>query len=178
MKRLSLVATTVVMFLMPAGAHAYVTTGQDAVRVTGSSAIYLIEFEFGHGDHEIHIPVFARDTDDASREFLSYGLFDDENRRVNGITSAGIVLANAPIEDGRYIIPAGESRTLTLLVIASVPTEVPIANIYSEVTYLPFSFDGENELQLNPSELQYYRTPSLVLPIQVSIENISTVPVN
>lgn len=176
MKYIKLTVLAVFVLVPLSNTWAYVTTDQHAFLVTGKSAIYAIEFEFGHGDHEVHIPVLARDTMQTSRDFISYTLQNDEGEQVSNVQSAGIVLGNAPIEDGVYKVPKGEKRAFTLLVIASATAEMKTTDMYTQVQYLPFSFDGEEPLQLNPSELQYYKTPSVTLPLVARVQKITIVP--
>lgn len=171
MKYTHLILFAVFLLLPISALNAYETTDQAAVQVTSTSAIYLIEFEFGHGDHDIHIPVRAHDSTERSRDFLSYRFVNDDDERIENVRSAGIVLSDTPIEDGNYVIPEGERRTLTLLVVASAE-DISTTPMSAHVTSLPFSFDGEEELQLNPSELQYYRTPAVVMPIKVNLGRV------
>jgi len=142
------------------GAEAYFTTDQSAFRMVDGAALYLIEFKFGHGNYEIRIPVKANGTTEHSREFLSYGLYNRHNGLTENAVSAGIVLGDAQIENGEYVIPKGSRKTLTLLVVASSLER----DTRLQVEYLPFTFDGKQELQLNPSELEYYTTELVALP--------------
>jgi hypothetical protein len=149
------------LFVPFASASAYFTTSQQALKVTDTSALYIIQFEFGHDKHEIHIPILAKNTTEQSRSFLSYGLFDDSGNRIPGAETAGIVISDTPIQGTEYVTPLGKDETFTLLVVANLPDGANANKVHVGVNYLPFTFDGTLNLQLNPSELQYYATPSL-----------------
>lgn len=150
--------------------YAYETTDQKALRLSDTMGLYLITFEFGHEDHDVYIPVLAKRQSELQRGALSYEVIDDEGEIARG-AAAGIVLANLPIVNGMYQIPKGTSASFTLFTLFTKSDNEVGTEFTLNVTGLPFTFDAETELQLNPSELQHYMTPALdfdVKPFTVS----------
>lgn len=149
-------------------AEAYFTTNQKAVAFDGGSALFLIEYAFGVEKYNVHMPILAQDSNEKSSTQVSYAVFDETGKEVEG-TVAGIVLSSATLDkSGMYIVPKGTAKRFTLAVVftpsAPVPTvENTVKKYRLQVTHLPFSFNGTQELQLNPSELQYYTTKLIAL---------------
>lgn len=153
----ALILSTFMFVLAVQPGHAYETTAKQAFTLDGKTAIFLIEFAFGHENHEIHMPLSARAGNAETPTSLSYVIYDDEGEAAKGLTT-GIVLSSAPYRKGMYVTPRGHKIPFTLLV-AYTPSEDENQNAFrAEVTHLPFSFDGIQQLKLNPSELQYYTT--------------------
>ncbi len=142
--------------------EAYLTTDQNAFTINGKVGIYTIDFRFGHGSHDVYIPVTAMHTSVKTPGVLSYQIVDEELEVAKG-TSVGIVLGNAKIKNGMYVVPKGKSVTFTLLTFYVPNAEETETQFRTQVTELPFGFDGTQELQLNHSELQYYTTELLTL---------------
>ena len=144
-------------------AEAYVTTDQDAVALDNHAALFLIDYEFGHGSREMHLPIFASSTAESAK-LVSYEIVDDEGVAVGG-KSAGIVFSTAPYrpEAGMYVIPKNEKETFTLAVVFTPDSFSADTRYRLKVTNLPFSFNGEQQLELNPSELTYYTTEGISL---------------
>ena len=141
--------------------EAYTTTGQFAYSPNGHMGIYMTEFTFGHGDHDVYIPVLALRDQTIREDALSYTVTDEDGGIAEG-TIAGIVASRATYKNGFYVVPRGTRETFTLLTIFTPKSETS-ANYQTAVTHLPFNFDGSQSLKLNPSELQYYVTPLLEL---------------
>lgn len=137
-------------------AHAYTTTGQTAFTVNGTVGVYVIDFAFGHEKYAIHIPVAAQRTDTPTADALAYNVLNANGTPFTGNT-VGIVLSSAEVVDGEYVIPKGTRASLRLLVL-TINGAGDAGNFRTQVTHLPFSFDGKQELSLNPSELTYYTT--------------------
>lgn len=164
MKKLfaSIALFSLAFFVFPVSSHAYLTTDQNAFTLDDKMGIFLIDFSFGHQDHDVHIPVQAKFTAQKTTNSLSYSLYDDEDETAIG-TATGIVLSNAPYKNGVYVVPAGSNASFTLFVAFSKGEKETESQFRAEVTNLPFSFSGTQQLQLNPSELKYYITDFLTL---------------
>ena len=147
------------LFLLTGEAQAYTTTDQQAFTLDGTMGVYFIEYAFGHESHDIHMPFMSEHSEERHESALSYAFYDDEGERAGGNVTA-IILGNVPIADGEYVIPKGSVGTFTLLVFFTPESD---GDYRLQVTELPFSFNGTQELQLNPSELQYYQTEPLTL---------------
>ncbi|MCA9363833.1 hypothetical protein KC727_01280 [Candidatus Kaiserbacteria bacterium] len=154
----------VVLFFDGTHADAYYTTNQSAVTLEESVGLYTIDFMFAHEDYDIYIPIIAtRAPERVSDTLLSYTVLDRNDTIVEDGASAGIVLSNAKIQNGMYIVPKGTVRRFTLLTLFT-PTNTDTPNEFrTHVTHLPFSFDGTRQLQLNQSELVKYTTPLTTL---------------
>ncbi len=143
-------------------ADAYLTTGQEAIAIDSHSGLFSIDYEFGHESHEMHLPIFANLGGEQQTSRLTYQIIDETGREVSGKT-AGIVFSNAPLGKSMYEISKGVAKKFSLVVVFT-PSENTSGHTYRlQVTNLPFSFDGSQQLQLNPSELKYYTTKSIAL---------------
>ncbi len=165
MKFFILTAFLFVSFFIITGtkAQAYFTTGQEAVRLNDTSVLFSIEYRFGHGKNDIHMPVFAQNTTEGTTTTVSYTILDADGNQVPG-TATGIVFSKAKLtKDAEYVVQKKEARAFTLMVIFTPETPAPEKEYRLQVTYLPFTFNGTHQLQLNPSELTYYTTKYIAL---------------
>ena len=152
-----------VLFLLPVVSHGYFTTNQSAIDLGDRTGLFLIEYKFGVEDFDLHMPLIAKHEGGVATNFLSYEILDNQDNPVEG-TSFGIVLGNAKIDtNGMYRIPAGFGDTFLLAVFYTPPPEEGSEKYRLRVNHLPFTFVDHLNLQLNPSELQYYITPPLSL---------------
>jgi len=150
-------------FLFIPNAEAYETTNQAALKTSnGTTAVYLIAFEFGHEKYDIHIPIAAFVNKKANNESLSYSIIDNEEERAQGV-SAGLVLSSAELVDGMYVVPKGKKMKFTLLAFYTPSALETESDFRLQVDYLPFTFDGAQQLKLNEPELKYYTTELLTL---------------
>lgn len=147
------------LVLLPQSAAAYQTTEQKSVALSENTTLYTITYVFGHGDHELHLPILATNDQSmtAHTDRLTYAVVDQEEKTAPGTTS-GIILSNATIKDDMYITPKGAQKVFTLVVLHTNPGSEVYGSYDLKVTALPFSFDGAEQLALNPSELKYYTT--------------------
>jgi len=159
MKNITYLALLCLVFLATSSTSlAYFTTNQSAVRVTDTTSIFMIEYKFGHGSYEIRMPVLTERKNGVSDNKVLYNFYNEDNEVLDAGNATGIVLSDAEVLDGMYVIPKGKSKTLTLLVIFENQTP---DDVRLQVEYLPFQFNNTQHLRLNPSELQYYTTPFL-----------------
>ncbi len=140
-------------------ANAYFTTDQLSLSADNETAIFAIDFSFGHEKYDVYIPISAtRGTSSNSR--ISYEILGSD--RVSEGSSLGVVLSEAKRVGEYYIVPKGHKMSFTFLTFFTA--ENIVADKYkAQVTGLPFMFDGKQQLGLNPSELQYYVTDSVDL---------------
>lgn len=172
MKSFTIAAALVALtaFFVPTPTLAYTTTGTVGFTHNNKTLFNAISFSFGHEKHAVHIPITAR-TDAKSRDALTYEILDADGGAAAG-TPLGIVLSNAKVKGGEYVIPKGKSASFTLLTFFT-PTSTSTEAYRTQVTNLPFTFDGKQELQLNPSELQYYTTKPVTLHASVHLMPVS-----
>lgn len=159
--------------LVPQVSLAYFTTDQKAVQLNSDTVLYTITYKFGLPKASLNMPLAAvqgLDFGDASGQ-LGY-TFLNNDERVNVKTAYGIVLSDAKVIDNKYYVPKEELATFTLVVVAKLDAGLSTqsdenADLSLLVTSLPFTMTrSENEsarLQLNPSELKYYKTPAISL---------------
>lgn len=154
------------LVLMPTGfVFGYSTTNQEVVAFTETTTLYTITYAFGHGNHDLHLPILAtNNTDEREKnDRVVYSITDADGNKAPG-TMSSIVLGNVPVKDGMYVIPKGKKATFTLLVLYTHPSPLGNETYDLQVNSLPFSFDGTKQLGLNQGELKYYTT------IRASIE--------
>ncbi len=154
------VCSVFVFVLWGVSAHttqAYFTTSQKTIELDNGAALFLVDYEFGHKNHEIQMPFKIINADSKATDTLSFAIVDKDNGKIPGKASA-IIVSNTPLKKGLYSIPAGLQKKFTLIVVFT-PSASTTEDYRLQVTNLPFNFDGKQQLQLNPSELKYYTTP-------------------
>ncbi|MCF7815512.1 MAG: hypothetical protein K9M10_01985 [Candidatus Pacebacteria bacterium] len=155
--------TAIIIFFPNNQSSAYFTTAQNEILLNDGSGLFLIEYSFSNKKNDISMPILAQESNSKNRSFLEYSIFNSQGETVSGKTTA-IVLSNAQILDSRlYKIPKGTFGTFTLAVVFTPEIKDKKEKYRLEVTSLPFDFIGQAQLQLNPSELQYYTTKFLRL---------------
>jgi len=168
--KLSLIAS-LFLLVFPSTTLAYLTTNQTAVKLNDNVFLYTVSYEFGASKSDLVMPIMALPkTMTNDRMFaVGYESIDSEGEPAKLGNRLGLVLSNAKVVDGRYIVPKGTLVSFTLIVLVQV-TDAEIVNFDAEqnlalrVTSLPFIIRGintETTAQLNPTELQYYQTPAL-----------------
>lgn len=156
----------------PHTSEAYFTTDQQAYAVSEDTALFSLSYKFGFAERDLYMPIGAMRNVAANEHFVTgYQLLTDDKTPLTEGTAAGIVLtkdAAVTVVDNQYYVPAGTSATFTLYVIASFAdaTAHTTSDISLLMTQLPFVMETDDltiETHLNPSELQYYHTPSISL---------------
>ena len=156
-------------FILPLSASAYETTGQRAQKINETTALYFIDFSFGHEDHDTYIPVLAvRDQEHGSKlKSLGYEILEESEEETDrGVTQAIVFKKNenVTIENGMYKVPKGYKGSFTLAVVYTTDNALFEADYAVQVTDLPFYWDTDKKYQrLNESELKYYITPEVEL---------------
>jgi hypothetical protein len=148
--------------IIPSHAQAYETTRQTAVRLSDDVLMYLVTYSFGHEDFSYRMPVLAK-RDAESTNALSYTVLSNGKLRTSVGDTVGIVIADAPIEAGKYVVEAGEAKEFTLVTFLTLPKErsASSTNFSLTVTALPFELGTEGKYQqnrLSESELAKYQT--------------------
>ena len=176
------------IFVVPSVSQAYSTTAQSAIDLGNNKALFTITYKFGFLNREAYLPILASRNKnfEASGPNAGYAVLfngkteakaasstmqtNDVNLKLNYSILPGkakaIVLSDAQIKDGRYFLPKGKSGTFTLVAIVDMSTIANKDDMSLLMTSLPFTMidNGKRmEAQLNPSELQYYKTPELDL---------------
>ncbi len=173
---------------MPSITHAYLTTAQSAVDLGNGTALLTVSYKFGFLNREVYLPILADRNKKIDGKGTDAGysiLFDGKNAGqattsvlTSNIATASlnytvlpgkskaIVLSKAEIKDGRYYIPKGKSEVFTLIALVDLSKSNLKDNVSLLMTSLPFTMVDKSkkiDARLNPSELQYYKTPEIDL---------------
>ena len=158
--------------LLPSTSKAYFTTDQTATRINSETILYTVTYEFGLSGRELYMPIGALRDDNSttSSPYLKYTLLDKEDRTDIG-KSAGLVFStdeDVEIRDNQYYLAPDKTAKFTLVTLVNLPADQLESNLDLSllVTSLPFTMvKGGTPIpaHLNPSELQYYRTPTISL---------------
>lgn len=150
-----------IFLLTPQTTLAYLSSSQKVSNISSTTALYAIEFSFGHDKHDTYIPVLAvRDQVwGEAKKTLGFEVLTDDARSASS-SAFGIVLGGKNVtKDMMYFVPKGEVDTFTFYVLLNNTTD-ETDDYAVRVTDLPFYWDdARTHLKLNPSELQYYTTP-------------------
>lgn len=152
----------------PGLTQAYFTTGQSATLLNENTILFTVTYEFGFPERELYMPIVAQlaSTTAEKYPYVKYVIQDKKRDAIDtGVTKA-LVLTNdedVKIKDGQYYVPAGKAAKFTLVSLLTIePTETLDLSLL--VTRLPFTMVKAGTpipASLNPSELQYYRTPEV-----------------
>lgn len=160
------------ILLSPADSEAYFTTNQSATRLTDETIMYTVSYGFGFASRELYMPIMAtRSTGSERQQYLAeFTILNEDDEVITAGIGNGLVFTKSDgveIKDGQYYLEPGESATFTLIALLTIPKEQqPGEKLSLQMTQLPFTMvkDGVKiESHLNPSELQYYRTPAVEL---------------
>lgn len=143
-------------------AHAYLTTHKDAFTVDGETAVFIIDYEFGHEHYDLLLPFHASHSRSTTRDSVGYRIVDTDGTPGAG-TAYGVVLSSVTRENMLYRIPKGYSAPFRLLVLYTRDASEVGKSLRLEVTHLPFSFSGVRDLSLNDTELTKYVSPYVTL---------------
>ncbi len=143
---------------VPALVSAYTTSAQGAESLP-DGIVFTIDYSFSNKTHAITLPMIAERSNTHTSSTLSYTILDQNGNEVSG-TVAGIVISNASItKNGMYEVSKNSRKNFRLYGVFIPQTHNTDTQYRLQVTNLPFFFDEDQALQLNPSELQYYTTP-------------------
>lgn len=159
----------VIFLIFPQLSHAYFSTAQNAIQLTETTALFTVSYKFGFDNRELYMPIMAvRATNDTSSQTKAeYSIIADDGEIISIGSTSALVLTNlstANIVDGQYHLEPGESATFTLVTLLTLPENSSAEEVSLLVTHLPFTTTKNNVplyQHLNPSELQYYRTPTV-----------------
>lgn len=161
-------AVAFVFAIAPISSHAYITTSQKAYQLNADAGLYLITYSFGHEDFGYRMPIMASRGETSRATDVEYSFLRDGALRTSVGESVGIVLSDAKVEDGMYVVPTNELREFTLMVLLKLPEDdisMP-SNFNLKVDKLPFDIVRNGEISpnhLNPGELNNYKTPEAKL---------------
>jgi hypothetical protein len=139
------------------------------VKLNEQTALFTITYEFGLEDHDIMMPILATRnlSEENSRTKVGYSIREESETQTTAGSAVGLVLSKVPMVNGMYKLEKGSAHKMTLFVIYSTPKNALEEDYALQVDWLPYNVernDGrESELQLNPSELQYYITKEVEL---------------
>jgi hypothetical protein len=151
---------------LPAFALAADPTFDGAVKLSDTSALYTISYAFGDDTEDLYFPILGvRDLENDSRTHtFGYEMLEDGRIRTTDGTAAGLILSDAPIVGDLYKVSKGTVAHFTVVMLYTVPDSLHENDYALHVEDLPFYVGGDMRYEhLNPSELQYYQTPTVSL---------------
>jgi hypothetical protein len=165
------IGALMMLALLPNTSLAYFTTAQSATRITTDTILYTVSYKFGFTSRELYMPIIAKRGVEAptTSPLAGYQIMNDDETVVTTGLSNSIVLTRSKdvkIKNNQYYLPKGKAAEFTLVTLLTIPSEQQTndLNLSLLVTNLPFTMvqDGASiPTHLNPSELQYYRTPAI-----------------
>ena len=156
------------IILIPKSSNAYFSTHQSAQQF-GDKVLFTVTYQFGTADYDLYMPIMAvRDLGiDNKTNNLGFTILDN---KIATSTTAGktnaLVLAKLPIKGDQYFIPHGTRAEFNLITILDTKNVANNSNLSLLVTSLPFTMVEPADTvkaHLNPTELQYYVTPKILL---------------
>lgn len=172
-----IIFTFVLVALFSVGAstsEAYSTTAQEGFSVDSKTAVFVIEYAFGHESYELEMPFHAVRTNTSTRrDVLGFEVLTMDGKQGKG-SAVGIVLSNTVLKNNQYVTPKGKSVKFRLLVLYTRSEDEVSDTFRTQVTSLPFTFKGERELQLNEFELRSYTTKLVPLTHGTPIRIMNT----
>lgn len=169
-KKMKLWTMSLFVFIcLPSVSEAYFTTNQEVTKINELSALYSITYEFGFPEREVYMPIIALRGETVPTEglYAGYVLVNDDDEKIQIGKMNGIVLTtdeDVQIKNNQYYVPAGKSASFTLVALLTIKEETIEDDVSMLVSQLPFTMIDDDSVipaHLNPSELQYYRTPAL-----------------
>ena len=155
---------------LPQVTFAYFTTNQTATKLDADTFLFTVTYRFGLDDRDLRMPIVSkRGLTSALVPYVGYVIQNDGKRTVEKGDAYSIVLSDAKVLGNEYFVPAGKVNTFTLVTVLNLtPEMIEKADEESKLsllmTHLPFTMTEEGKdipARLNPSELQYYKTPAL-----------------
>ena len=162
------VAMVCLFIFFPGISSAYFTTNQTATRISDSSILFTITYNFGFQNYDGWLPVGAvRGLQFRNPSpYLGYTIINKDGGTIDLGKTNAIVLSKSQVKDGQYFIPKGTAAVFTFVALMDVSALKTERNIALRVTSLPFHMKNQEEdisAQMNPTELKYYTTPLIIL---------------
>lgn len=155
--------------LLPSTSQAYFTTNQSAFRLNDNTVLFTVSYGFGLKDRDLLMPIYTeRGAMDEKSNHLKYSILNNDEVIESG-KSVGVVLTkdeDVEVVNGQYFIPANKSAEFTMISLLTIDETFTDEDLSLLVTHLPFTMVVDSVSypnKLNPSELQYYKTPSVNL---------------
>ena len=167
---ISSIVLLVTLLISPVDSLAYFTTDQKAYRINDQLALFQIDYSFGLEDKSVYLPVrAARDQAWGTKnkmigfEVLKDGKITSEGEAI-GVVKGPVLISVPNSSNEQYVAPAGRAIPMQFFVILQIEPSATTSRYAIQVTDLPFYVGEKEEYQkLNPSELKYYKTPSINL---------------
>lgn len=165
MKKQLLLLSLFALFFLPNVSAAYEVVDTASYKMSADTHMYVIKYQLGFEKYGVYAPIGAIQASmaEADSPYLQYVLEEGEET-VEYENVSAVVLSDATVEDGQYVIEAGEAALFTVVVLATVPESYEVDDARMRVTNLPFSLlqeDGSLPNRLSDGELRYYVTPEV-----------------
>jgi hypothetical protein len=164
MKRYFMGVVLLVLLVLPAQSQAYVSTQKTAIRINDHTFLYLISYEFGHKKYDYRLPIAAVRGNGGGDTALGYDIMTGTSTlRTNAGQSKAVVLSNAKVENGMYVVPKGTKQKFTLVAFLGIPAGYTASStdFAVHVNNLPFELGNKGAFthgQLSAAELAPYKT--------------------
>lgn len=150
-----LLGVLVSVCMLPQLSLAYQVIDTSVTFVNEHSVLYTIKYQLGFEKYSVVAPIGAVASNSASvgSPYVQFELDANKSR------ISALVLSDAAIENNQYLVPQGESREFTLVVLMTSPTQITEAAPL-QVTALPFLLGLDGQLLqngLSAGELSYYQ---------------------
>lgn len=171
-RKISSILLIALLFIIPNLSHASDHIDSAASKIPGIDGvgIYQVTFSVGGFDTETHFPRLA--TRAVSHvgdrpDTVHYYFENDAGDVADAGVSVGILQSkSAPIENGAYIVEAGETHEFTFTALLSISPDEGDA-FRMQMSSLPFlTHSGKTPFAFNPAELSRHDTKFLYLHSQ------------
>ncbi len=124
-----------IFFILPAQSQAYGVTNTSVTKLSETTTMYTISYEFGFLNADFWMPIAASQNTDGKQ--VGY--------KVGGAKANAIVLSTADIDGNMYFVPKGKKATFTLLVLEETSSQTSSASRSVDISSLPHFIQPEGK---------------------------------
>lgn len=158
MKTKTILALALLMFI---SSNQAAEASTQAIQITDTSAIFLIDFAIDASYGAFEIPALTDSTVTALDrvDVLGYGITDQDSKQVETTEINALVLGQTSLTDTKYSMAAGTLATYTLMIVATFADPID-TNLTAAITKFPFWVDG-TRTTLHQNQLDELETATL-----------------
>lgn len=141
-----------------------------AVKVTDTTALFVIKFDFIAGKEAYRIPIGAKHGLESGSDsnFIGYAIKSDSDNSSQDIITNGLVLSPVPVVDGLYYeIAPGERASFTFVSVVTTPEAISTAEYQASLTHIPHFID-DKRVEVLESRLGNFVSDSITLNREIS----------
>lgn len=159
---------TTFLFATPYYSEAFTPTNITATRLTNTTAMYTISFQFTPTYHDYYVPAYSVRTEDrSSNSQIGYQFLVDKEVATTAGEQATLLFSDSPLVNGSYKVPQYKTGKFTLVAFLRTNKNTPEADYALNITSLPFTQTNQNtgtqHNKLTPSELRRFITDEIEL---------------